>query len=461
MFEHLKRLKLNWDLSSEFDFDKLNQFSALEELDAHIRLVPPTEKILKLPKLRVLDLSFDADRQSKLIVDCPIKVLSIYCSSYRNEVSPASLNFVYPDLLEEIIISGKAQLLNFSSCKNVRISRAYHYLDYYTSESEVFAADHLETFPNLQELYYQFNFYGNASEESHSGGLMNAGRGKISAALQQKKQQNRSVKIFFQGIELEGERFFESLELKEMSDLPTLQTEHYDLLATNLYYYDTIDYSSLEKHFDDLLPADLFNRFTCVNTVIATGGVKHLDQFATFLRQCKYLCQLEVEIDSVDQSFCDQLHVNCFFLKKLVFGDRKKEESSEDGNPGDQGYNLANVVEKKLTITDDLPFKKLSFDFLAKQTNLVVLGVGEFDVETALKCLQICRSNSSFAFKYREGKFSILKSERNKPYSLKATFCESQDETKIKITSKHISFGDLALDLEFFVKKIDNLLNWI
>ena len=481
MFEHLKRLKLACFLYSDFDFSKLNQFSALEELDVYLCFMTHTEKTLKLPRLRVLKLTFQDARQSKLTVDCPIKVLSIRYPTYSmNSNVSASLNLVYPDILEEIIVSGKTRLLNFSACKNVRVCRDYQYLYNDISLNEVFPADHLATFPNLQELHYQYHF--SALRERFLGRLMNTVWGKISAVLQRKRQQDRSVKIFFQGIQLEGERFLESLELKTMNDLPALQAEHYDLLATNLNYYDKIDYSSLEKHFDDSLPGDLFSRFTGVNTVITTGGVKHLNQFTAFLRQSKYLSELKVELDSLDQAFCDQLHVNCFFLKKLVLTDSKKEQNKADGvnpvNQGDdpvdpvdpvdrvdnvenQGGDLTNAAE--LAINDDRPFKKLNFDFLAKQINLQIFSVGEFDMETVLRCLQIFPSSLfGFTFEYQGGKFSILKSKRNNPYSLKATFCEShQDKTEFNTRSKHISFDDLAFDLECFMKKIDKLaLKW-
>ena len=493
MFEHLKCLKLNWSLTSEFDFSKLNQFSALEELDVSITFREPTEKTLNLPKLCILNISFEAVHQSKLTIDCPVKMLFAYYYSYsendendENSNVPAPINFVHPDILEEVVVFGKTELSIFSACKNVRIFRDYQYLYSTIRQSEVFLADHLETFPNLEELHYHCSFSGNVLEESHLGDLMNAARSRISGALQKKRQQNRSVKIFFQGIQIEGESFLESLELKTMSDLPSLQSKHYDLLATNLYYYDICDYSSLEKRFDDSLPTDLFSKFTRLDTVIATGGVKHLNQFAAFLRQCKCLCQLEVEIDSLDQNFCDQLHVNCFFLKKLMFRDLKKEENNANGdhpvnqenNPVNQGNvpidqvdqvnqvdaanqdgDLANAVEKKLTINDDLPFKKLNFDFLAKQINLLTFSVGEFDMETALRCLQAFPSKLfGFTFKYKKGNFSILKSKANKPYSLKATFYQSlQDGTEFSTNSNHISFDNLALELEFFMKKMDNL----
>ena len=458
MFEHLKRLKLNSALSNDFDFDKLNQFSTLEGLNAHVYFNAPVEKTLKLPRLQVLDLKFKAVPQSNLTVDCPVKVLAIHNCSFRNENSnvPAPLNLVYPDLLEEVIFTRKARLLNLSACKNVRYCRDYQYLDHDLDHglelnlSEVFPVDHLETFPNLQELHYQCNFSGNVSEESSLGDLMNAVRRKISGALQKKRQQNRTVKIFFQGIQLEGEHFFESLKLNTMSDLPSLQFKHYDLLPTNLYYYNKIDYSSLEKHFDDLLPVDLFNRFTCVNTVIATGGVKHLDQFATFLRQCKYLCQLKVEIDSVDQAFCDQLHVNCFFLKKLVFRDRTKEESNE----GDQG-DLANVVDRQLVINDDPPFKKLNFDFLAKQINLVDFAIDEFDIETALKCLEICPKLCALRFAYFKGNICIRSWKKNS-YSLKGSLYKSFKQI-IKVRCNQLSFEQLASDLAFLKKRFDKM----
>ena len=466
MFEHLKRLKLNFSFSSEFEFDKLNQFSALEELYAHVYFHQPTERTLKLPKLRVLNLSFEAGHQSKLTIDCPVKVLFIHYYHFtededdENLAPQPGLAFAHPDLLEEVILSGMAGRLNFSACKNVRICRDYQYLDPYRSHSEVFAVDHLETFPNLQELHYQCYIYSYDSKEREMEELVNRARGKISGALQKKRQQNLQVKIFFQGIQIEGERFFESLEMKKMSDLPELHFQHYDLLATNLYYYDKIDYSILEKHFDDSLPADLFSKFTCVNTVTATGGVKHLDQFATFLRQCKYLCELEVELDSLDQDFCDQLHVNCFFLKKLVFSDRKKEESSEEDNPGDQGGDLANAVEKKLAISDDPPFKKFNFDFLTKQINLISFSVGEFDMETALRCLQICPSSLYyFSFAYFKGRVSITGLKRNQLYSLGITFYATpKNGPSISLSNSKLSFDELAFDLEYFKKKTSRRL---
>ncbi|MCQ1863000.1 hypothetical protein NOH60_24685, partial [Escherichia coli] len=84
---------------------------------------------------------------------------------------------------------------------------------------------------------------------------------------------------------------------------------------------------------------------------------------------------------------------------------------------------------------------------------------GEFDRETALRCLQAFPSKLfGFTFKYKEGNFSILKSKINKPYSLKATFYESlQHGTEFSTNSNHISFDNLALELEFFMKKMDNL----
>ena len=456
MFEHLKRLKLSWILTRDFDFNKLNELSALEELEAQIRFDAPTEKILKLPRLRLLILTFNAVHRSKLTVDCPVKVLFIHYDPIRefrenrdhqDEENPmprpaSSLqpfNLVYPETLEEIIPSKEAQRLNFSACKNVRICRDHQHLDAFLTlnQSDVFTTNHLEIFPNLEELHYQSNFYG-PRDDDLLGDLMNATQGRISAALRQKKLQNRKVKIFFQGIQLESERFLESFHLK---DIHELQIEHYDLLATNLYYYDKIDYSSLEKHLGDSLPADLFSKFTCVNTVTATGAIKHLDQFATFLRQCKYLCQLEVEIDLVDQNFCDQLHVNCFFLKKLVFIDCKKEDD------------LANAVGRKLTISDR-PFKKLNFDFLAKQINLVDFIIDEFDMEIALRCLRIHPSQlQSFSFLYFNERIWITISKTNQPYTLDASL--SSFKHAISISSKSISIDELSLDLEYLKKKIE------
>ena len=453
MFENLKRLKLNWSLSSEFDFDKLNQFSALEELDVSISFREPTEKTLNLPRLRVLILTLEINFQSKLTVDCPVKVLSIYYRYVGENVVPQSgFVLVYPDLLEKVIFAGKASPLNLPECKNVRYCREYLCLDanLFVPQSEVFAADHLETFPNLQELHYQVYLYSTVKREREAEEMWNTVRSRISGALQKKRQQNLQVKIFFQGIQIEGERFLESLDLK--NDLSTLHAQHYDLLATNLTHYDRLNYSSLEKHFGESLPTDLFSKFNRLNLVFATEGIKHLDKFATFLSQCKYLIHLDVELDWLNQDFCDQLHVNCFFLQKLVFRDRKKEESNE----GDQG-DLANVVDRQLVINDDLPFKKINFDFLAKQKNLVSLVVGKFDMEPALRCLQINPKLSELSFKYFTGSVSI-KRLKNNFYTLDASDYGSSNRHATSIVSNQLSIDELALDLEFFQKKIDKEL---
>ena len=440
MFEHLKRLRLTYTFDLATDFNKLNQFSALEELQCSIRFNERSEVTIKLPRLRLLDLSFNTSNQSKLTVDAPVKVL-IGCFY----VDENSLNLARPDILEEIVFLGNGLRLNFAACKNVRICRDYLQLKPHHFGNTIFSSDHLETFPNLQELHYQCSI-GSSALISNS---FDIAKRKISDALNRNRQQNRDVKIFFQGIRLEVESFLHSLRLEEMRDPLALQIEHYELLATNLYYYRKCDYSSLEKRFDDSLPADLFSKFTCVNTVTATGTIRHLNQFAAFLKQCKYLCELEVELDSLDQAFCDQLHENCFFLKKLVFKDRKKEEGNEGGqNPA----NNLNAVEGKLAINNrrSTTFKKVNFDFLAKQTNLFVFVVGEFDMDTALRCLRISPPKLDyFGFQYFTAQISIR--SRNS-YSLSAS------SILFSMESHQLSVDELTSDLGIIKQKVDSKL---
>ena len=461
MFENLKRLRLYSTLRSEFDFSKLNQFSALEELRVFFRFNEQTERTLKLPRLRVLDLLFDSDHPSKLTVDCPVKVLFVHAYTYNEDgetIPQPCIDFVHPEALEEINVFRNSNSLNLSECKNVRVYREYQHLYTFEDQNKVFAKDYLGIFPNLRELHYQLYFDSHPVNDRGMEDHVNMARGKISDALATKRQQNLPVKIFFQGIQLEGQRFFESLELKTMNDLPALQWEHYEHLATNLCYYDKIDYSSLEKHFGDSPPADLFSRFTCVNIVTATE-IKHLVQFARFLKQCRCLCKLDIELDSVDQTFCDQLHVNCPLLRHLTFNDRKKEQGNAgDNNPTNQGDDLANAVERKLAILDARPFKKLNFDFLANQTNLRVLRFGELDMQTAVRCLEVGPSKLyCFSFVYLKGNISITGYKRNKSYTLEASFYESS-YVRNSINCHKLSIDELASDLEFFKRKMERRL---
>ena len=457
MFKNLKRLRLNSTLRSEFDFSKLNQLSALEELHLILFFSQPTEKTLKLPRLRVLSLTLDAVHPSKLTVDCPVKILFIryYLSNEEGaNVAQSPIDLLHPDALEEINLRN-SNSLNWSAFKNVRIFRDYGQLRASTAQSEVFSANYLEIFPNLQELHYQVEFHTSPTTESAIEEIVNTARTRISDALATKRQQNLPVKIFFQGIQLEGQRFFESLELKTMNDLPALQWEHYEHLATNLYYYDNIDYRSLENYFGDSLPADLFSRFTCVNTVTATR-IKHLDQFTRFLKQCRYLCKLVVELDSVDQTFCDQLHVNCRFLRQLTFNDRKKEENN--AGVDNQRNNLANALSRKLAITDNPPFKKFNFNFLAKQTNLLAFQTDELDMQTAVRCLEVAPSKMyQFNFTHLKCNISITGLKRKNSYAMQASFYVTPKMFD-SIKFHQLSIDELASDLEFLRKKIEGKL---
>lgn len=99
-------------------------------------------------------------------------------------------------------------------------------------------------------------------------------------------------------------------------------------------------------------------------------------------------------------------------------------------------------MESKLTVTDDRPFKKFNFDFLAKQISLLNFSLGEFDLNTATRCLRICPSKLKSNPLYLETSFEQTPL-RNRGFSM---------------TSNPDSIDELAFDLEFFKTKIEHKL---
>ena len=382
MFEGLRRLKVPWSLGDDFDFSELSQFRKLDQLVISVSL-SSAHKTIQLPGLKVLSLHFDLAPQSKLTVDCP--QLEVLLFRVKDSVGPyeemddqrGSLNFVHPEAPERIAFIGEKFDFDFSQFKSVRI---LYYLDATSplrAGASLFDSDLLQIFPNLEELHYGDKYQGLTAREINEA---------VDRFLEKKTWLKRDLKVFCIGIELKESRLFHSLKVSHKNSIynEELQCKNYELITENVFYLDYLYYHIFEENFGNSLPADLAKKFPCLNTIWASKPIKHLDQFALFLKKCGHLCELIIEIGSVDQNFCNQL-TNCHFLRRLSFRQDK------------QG--------------DRIP--KLDYNFLKRLTNLVVFEALDLDIDLAVELIKTCPKIEFLSFYYADYENHIFKTNRS------------------------------------------------
>ena len=309
-FQWLRKLKIDFNESSGFSFDKLANFWRLEHIELTYIGKPTNVKLfetglpLVLPYLKVF--SIRHYRQAHLIIDAP----NLIAFDNNSGFDDASSYF------------------EFSHPYSVRSLSVYQ-LD-----------DHLSIFINLE--YLEIN-HPNMLDPNSLRVFSKLKVLKMRSLLYEDRDllyklkelifKNKHLKIYCLGV-----RMTEGMELDEYNLDAQLNTHHhsnvfnrtnlghlinnYEKLDDNLDWISAINYNDLIS-LTNTLPSTIFNKFSNIQHIVSDSKINNPRLFAYFVGDCAVLTCLETKFSQLEQPFFDQLPTFSCLSKLTIY--RTKE----------------------------------------------------------------------------------------------------------------------------------------
>ena len=369
VFANLKFLQFDMILRKEFNLELLNEFVLLERLYLN-RVVLSTRKTLRLPRLQMLALRFQSDkenrkgpssyrridyqREPRLVIDSKVKTLL----GARSKL----LVVRYPECIRHLRTSdcneGALETEHLARFKNLRVL-----------QSPLTAAilNSFQTFQDLEELH--LDRYLHLSSQ--------ASKQLLCQLLDKNAELKRNVKVYFLFILMPN---FNSLERSDYRHSVDEQISNYPKLADCMRDKFHINYDNLvgslavsradlirkQITFERGFPVDFFERFSNIKYV--TCYIIHDDeQFIWFLGKCTKLTKLDLQRKFLSQSILDGLPVACRSLKELYIDRWFPARWSSDYVPREAALDPSPIYELrqlfKLTIGRDYAGPDKPFDF--------------------------------------------------------------------------------------------------
>jgi len=301
MFNYLEYLNISNHIGgSEFDLEFLNRFDRLQQLD--LSSIEVSREIrLELPFLKVLSIlqavKAELSENESVEFNSP-KLQIVRCNEHFNTLikilNPKSIKSLQVNLCE-------SDLANFS---NIEVYKQNFALNV--------RLDILTELPKLRELHL---FTSCRTSQS----------AQMKHILIRLIEERQSLRRFDLQIHYMGMRLACGGKLSDQSLLNydfggkmnhKLHLKNYDLLSSELPFFDRIDYDSLinAKHS---IPSDFCRRFNNIQNISA---IKVVDQneFIRFLSKCSNLIELNIHNSSLDQEFYDRLPQLCSLVKLKI-----------------------------------------------------------------------------------------------------------------------------------------------
>ena len=317
LLSNLKHLAL-YDVSSEFDLNKLNQFRQLVHLE--IGWFDKVDKInLNLPRLKVLALRFVNDRCA-LSIDCPELSTLVY---YSRDVDANPFDVKHPQTIRKLETNWFSPKL--SPFENVECLL--------TEEFKAISKATLLLLPGLRELHYNQKIANLLRTVLRNrGGTLDRVKRRLSEFVDDaKKLKGRDFQFNFSGFELTKvnvDQIDFGLQVDESSGEETVYDEYiylknYQLIEPGalLPFVHHVDYTRLLSNVTGEFPRFFPQKFTDVHSVQARSVIKDPNQFLRFLKSLRFLRVLDLGHVKLGQEFYDQLPASAHSLAWLFLKD--------------------------------------------------------------------------------------------------------------------------------------------
>ena len=330
LLSNLKHLAICIE-SSEFDLDKLNQFSHLVHLeigysscfidsfyDSDNSDVSDVEKaILSLPKLEVLAL-FKFESPSPLLVDCPMLSVLVYDGEYRE-----TFKVKHPETIR--ILDTGMYGSKLSQFKGVECLIAQSY--------EAISRDTLLRLPKLKEIRDDWGF-GSSWLTGNEVGTLDKEKRRLKEFLDDVKElKGDHFKFIYGGFPLTKKMLDQidfglilNKEGKELLFAEYICTKNHELLEPGALNLSTGVNYSLLQFFTGEFPGSI-KKFARICHLEADEPVKDVPLFLQFLKSLSFLRTLRLTNTGLGQEFFEQLPATVRFLSELKVyeGDNKMQ----------------------------------------------------------------------------------------------------------------------------------------
>ena len=321
LISNLKHLALVGHFA-EFDFNKLNRFRQLLQLEISITLFcNPVRARLSLPQLKVL--AFNClNKRCALSIDCPLLSTLVY---YYNETeNEGPLEVKHPETirrLETNWFGSKASLVPFKNVESL-----------VTDELEVINKATLLLLPRLRELHWDKHIDGAFDQDGldNENGTKDRLKRTLSEFLAEaKKLRGSDFQFRFSGFQL-AKLDFDQIDLGLQVDKwvwnEYVYLKNYHLIEPGaLHFINEIDYERLLSNLSGEIPRCFARKFTDVRTVWVNHEVQDEPQLLLFLKSLRSLGEL-MQNTTLSQEFYDQLPASAPSLDTLFLTDHSENE---------------------------------------------------------------------------------------------------------------------------------------
>ena len=314
LLSNLKQLALS-NFQFEFDLNKLNRFQQLAHLEID-KTLSKKKVNLSLPKVKVL--AFHCRNYCcPLSIDCPL----LNTLQYPGEEEDANLLEVkHPETIRilETSISGS----KLTSLKNVE--------SLVTTRFDLISKATLLALPRLRELRFNQDierFFNSSIFELEfpERGRVDRLKQTLNQFIDHAKALNRcDFQFTFSGFRL-TKTILDQIDFgiqrrNAQTSSERVYMKNYRLIEPRaLPFVCSVDYTELLDGVTGKFPSCFFQKFTDIEAVKATTGVRDADQFLWFLKSLRFLRRLALNVTGLSQEFYDQLPASAHSLDYLVY----------------------------------------------------------------------------------------------------------------------------------------------